>query len=163
MFSLLLVAVIVGIGATAGIDAWNAMLKRVFGVGSLDYCLLGRWLGSVPRGVLRHRSITEVTPLRLECILGWMAHYAIGTGLAMAFVMAVPGWLARPTLTPALVYGVATVAFPFFILQPALGLGVASSATRRPALARVKSLATHGIYGLGLYVWAWIVTRVVHS
>jgi hypothetical protein len=42
--------------------------------------------------------------------------------------------------------------FPLFVLQPSLGLGVASARTPRPARARLKSLATHTVFGAGLYV-----------
>jgi hypothetical protein len=41
-----------------------------------------------------------------------------------------------------------------FIMQPALGLGVASSKAARPAQARAKSVATHLVFGLGLYLGA---------
>jgi hypothetical protein len=51
-------------------------------------------------------------------------------------------------------YGIATVVFPFFILQPSLGLGIAASKTPKPMQARLKSLATHTIFGIGLYVSA---------
>ncbi len=149
------ITVLIGLGATAGIDAWNATLKRVAGVPSLDYCLLGRWIGHMPRGVVRHRKISAAAQTALECPLGWVAHYAIGVGLALVFTGLFPGWLAHPAPGPALAYGVATVVLPFFVLQPALGLGVASAATPRPLTARVKSLVTHGVYGLGLYAWAW--------
>ena len=48
-------------------------------------------------------------------------------GFALVFVVLTStDWLARPTLPPALLYGVATVVFPFFIMQPALGLGIAT-------------------------------------
>lgn len=36
----------------------------------------------------------------------------------------------------------------------AIGLGVAASRTPRPAQARLKSLATHSVFGVGLYVCA---------
>ena len=87
--------------------------------------------------------------------MGWIAHYTIGVVFALAFVaLASRDWLARPTVLPALVYGVATVVFPFFILQPSLGLGIAASRTHSPLRARLKSLATHGVFGVGLYVSA---------
>jgi hypothetical protein len=63
-------------------------------------------------------------------------------------------WLARPTVLPAVLYGIVTVAFPFFIMQPSFGLGVASSRAPNPGHARLKSLATHTVFGLGLYVSA---------
>jgi hypothetical protein len=73
---------------------------------------------------------------------------------AVVLVLASGEWVVRPTFGRALLYGIATVVFPFFILQPALGLGVAASRAPRPARARVKSLATHTVFGIGLYLCA---------
>ena len=36
-------------------------------------------------------------------------------------------------------------------MQPGMGAGIAASRTPRPAAARVQSLLTHAIFGLGLY------------
>jgi hypothetical protein len=152
----LLRAVAVGVGATLLMDLWNFILKRVFGVPSLDYCLLGRWLLHMPEGRFWHVSIAAAPRKLYECSTGWVAHYTTGVLFAVVFVVGVAstGWLARPTLLPALLYGVATVAFPLFIMQPALGLGMASARTPRPTQARFKSLGTHTVFGLGLYVCA---------
>ncbi|HKT59649.1 MAG TPA: DUF2938 domain-containing protein [Gemmatimonadales bacterium] len=151
----LLGAVAIGIGATLVMDLWNLFLKRAFGIPSLDYCLLGRWVRHLPGGTVRHANIRAAPIKAHECTVGWMTHYAIGVALAIGFVVLTSGaWLARPTLLPALLYGIGTVVFPFFILQPSLGLGVASSRTPNPAQARLKSLATHGVFGVGLYLWA---------
>jgi hypothetical protein len=57
-------------------------------------------------------------------------------------------------LLPALLYGIGTVVFPFFIMQPSFGLGIAASRTPNPTQARLKSLATHTVFGIGLYVCA---------
>jgi hypothetical protein len=150
---------LIGIGATVLMDLWNLFLKRGFGIPSLNYCLLGRWVCHIPSGVFRHPSIAASPPKPHECPVGWMAHYTIGVMLALVFVgvIAPAGWLAQPTLLPALLYGLVTVAFPLFILQPSLGLGVASSRTPHPARARLKSLGTHFVFGLGLYFSARVV------
>ena len=155
----LLGATVVGVGATFFMDLWNLFLKRALGIPSLDYCLLGRWLRHMTGGTFRHRSIAAAAPKAFECAVGRTAHYAIGVALAVAFVVVHPGdWLARPTFLPALLYGIATVVFPFLILQPALGLGVASSKAAHPARARWKSLMTHTVFGVGLYVCALAVS-----
>lgn len=147
--------VVVGIGATLFMDLWNLFLKRAFGVPSLDFCLLGRWLAHLPGGTFRHARIGAAPRVRGECAIGWLAHYSIGIAFAVAFVaLASPEWLVGPTLPPALGFGLATVVFPLFLLQPALGLGVASSRTPHPARARLKSLASHTAFGLGLYLGA---------
>ena len=155
-------AIAIGIGATLVMDLWNLFLKRVFSIPSLNYCLLGRWLRHMPGGTLRHPSISAAPQKPFECTVGRIAHYTIGVVLALVFVVLTPGdWLARPTLLPALLYGVGTVVFPFFIMQPSLGLGIASSRTPKPTQARVKSLVTHTVFGVGLYVCALGVSHVL--
>jgi hypothetical protein len=148
-------AVAIGIGATLVMDLWNLFVKRTFGIPSLDYCLLGRWLRHMPEGTLRHVSITTAHQKPFECTVGWLAHYTINIVFALVFVVLTSGdWLARPTLLPALLYGIGTIVFPFFIMQPSLGLGVAASRTPNPTQARLKSLITHSVFGAGLYVCA---------
>ena len=158
----LLAAIAVGIGATLVMDLWNLLLKRAFGIPSLDYCLLGRWIRHMPAGTFRHASIAKAAAKPLECPTGWVAHYSIGVTFALALVMATSGaWLARPTLGLALLVGIGTVVFPFFVLQPSIGLGVAGSRTPRPIHARLKSLATHTVFGFGLYLCALVVSVVM--
>jgi hypothetical protein len=150
--------VAIGIGATLCIDLWAAFLRKTFGIRSLNYCLLGRWVLHMPRGRIMHDAIAESEARPHECKVGWTGHYSIGVAFSVAFVLLVSGdWLARPTLVPALLFGVATVLVPFLTLQPAFGLGVASSRTKNPTAARLKSLTTHAIFGLGLYAWATVL------
>jgi Protein of unknown function (DUF2938) len=144
---------VIGLAATLLMDLWNLFLLRAFRIPSLNYCLLGRWVRHIPEGTLTHANIASAPTKAGECTVGWIAHYSIGMMLALGFVMlASADWLARPTLLPALLYGITTVVFPFFILQPSLGLGVASSRTPKPGQARLKSLGTHTIFGVGLYL-----------
>ena len=83
---------------------------------------------------------------------------------ALVYVVIAPrGWLARPTLLPALLYGIGTVVFPLFILQPSFGLGLAASRTPKPVQARLKSLATHVVFGVGLYACALVVSAVLRA
>jgi len=155
-------AIAVGLGATLTMDLWNLFLKRTFSIPSLNYCLLGRWVSHMPEGTLRHASITAAPQKPLECTVGWIAHYTIGVVFALAFVVLTSGdWLARPTMLPALLYGVGTVVFPFFIMQPSLGLGIAASRTPKPTQARLKSIVTHFVFGVGLYVCALGVSYVL--
>jgi Protein of unknown function (DUF2938) len=157
-------ATLIGLGATLFIDLWAFGLRRAFNILSLNYCLLGRWLLHMPGGTLVHRSISAAPPRDHECPVGWCAHYSIGAGLAIAFLpLASASWLEHPTLLPALAFGWVTTLIPLFILQPSLGLGVASSKTPKPTRARVKSLMTHTVYGLGLYAWALLLRPVLFA
>ena len=160
--SYILPAIVIGIGATLVMDLWNLFLKRTFNIPSLNYCLLGRWLHHMPGGTFRHASITAAPRKSLECTVGWIAHYTIGVVFALGFVGLTSGaWLARPTVLPALLYGIGTVVFPFFIMQPSFGLGIAASRTPKPTQARLKSLVTHSVFGVGLYVCALGVSYVL--
>jgi DUF2938 family protein len=160
--SYILGAMAIGIGATLVMDLWNLFLKHAFSIPSLDYCLLGRWLRHMPGGTFRHASINAAPPKSLECTVGRIAHYTIGAVLALVFVVLASGdWLERPTLLPALLYGVVTVVFPFFVLQPSFGLGIAASKTPHPTQARLKSLMTHTVFGAGLYGCALAVSYVL--
>jgi Protein of unknown function (DUF2938) len=155
-------AIAIGIGATLLMDLWNLFLKRAFSIPSLNYCLLGRWLRHMPEGTFRHASITAAPQKPFECAVGWIAHYTIGVAFALGFVVLASGdWLARPTLMVALLYGIGTVVFPFFIMQPSLGLGFAASRTPKPMQARLKSLVTHTVFGVGLYLCALGVSYVL--
>ena len=150
--------VAVGLGATLAIDLWSLALRRAFGIRSLDFCLLGRWVLHMPAGRFAHESITTAAGKHGECAVGWTAHYSIGIAFALVFVWLTRGrWLAHPTLLPALAFGVVTVLVPFLVLQPALGLGVASSKAPHPNLARARSVMTHAVFGLGLWATAYLV------
>jgi len=160
--SYILGAIGVGLGATLVMDLWNLFLKRTFRIPSLSYCLLGRWLRHIPDGTFRHANIAAAPQKPFECTVGSIAHYTIGVVFALVFVVFLSGdWLARPTLLPALLYGIGTVVFPFFVMQPSFGLGVAASKTPNPTRARLKSLMTHTVFGVGLYVCALGVSYVL--
>lgn len=160
----ILATVVVGLGATALMDLWNLFLKRAFGVASLDYRLLGRWILHMPEGKFRHEKIGAAAARNFEGAVGWSAHYSIGAVFALGLVVLTSGdWLERPTLLPALAYGVATVVFPYFLLQPALGFGVAASRTPKPIQARLKSLMTHAVFGVGLYLAALGVNQLIRA
>ena len=124
--------------------------------------MLGRWTGGLARGRFVHRSIAASEPVRGELPLGWGAHYAIGIAFAFLLV-AVWGvtWARNPTLAPALIVGIGTIVAPLFILQPGMGLGIAASKAPRPWIARLRSLATHTVFGFGLYLSARLLALLI--
>jgi hypothetical protein len=152
---LLLVSVILGIGGAALMDLWGVVARRILGVQGLDYALLGRWIAHMPRGRFFHERIAAAEAIRGERVLGWMAHYAIGIGFAAPLVMFWGSeWVRHPTLGPPMLIGMATIAAPWLVMQPAMGAGLAASRTPKPWTARLRNLVTHAVYGLGLYVTA---------
>jgi hypothetical protein len=151
----------IGAGATASTDLWSVVRHRGFGIAAPNWALVGRWVAHIARGRLRHESIAAAPPVKGERLLGWLAHYLVGIAFA-AVLLAIcgRGWIQDPTLVPALLVGLATVLAPFLILQPGMGAGIAASRTARPNLARLQSLVTHAVFGLGLFLSAEVVSRL---
>lgn len=146
---------VIGVGATALTDLWSILRRVVFGVPPPDFGLVGRWIGHMPSGRLRHAAIADAPALRHERALGWVAHYVIGIGFACLLpVLFGGGWIASPTVLPALVVGAATVCAPLLLLHPGMGLGLAARRTRFPWRVRLHSLVTHLVFGAGLYLTA---------
>jgi len=153
--ALLLHVAAIGIGATLLMDGWAVLRKQLLGVPSLDYALLGRWVGHMPRGRFYHPAIGQAAPVRGERMMGWLLHYLTGIVFAVTFVLlAGSGWLCHPTCAAALIFGMVTVLAPFLLMQPAFGLGIAATKTANPTKARLHSLLTHLVFGVGLYVTA---------
>lgn len=151
-------AILIGLGATLTFDLWGLFLKQAFQITPANICLVGRWLCYMPAGIFTHSTIGATPPKRGECTVGWIAHYMIGITFASVFIAFVGNtWLRQPTLIPAIVFGIVTVLAPFAIMQPAFGLGFAAAKTAKPMQARVRSLLNHTAFGVGLYLFAWLV------
>ncbi|MBS0387759.1 MAG: DUF2938 domain-containing protein [Proteobacteria bacterium] len=150
----LIPVVIIGVGATALLDLWIACLKRI-GVPTGSFALIGRWVAHFARGRFIHASIAKAEPAANELIIGWCTHYAVGIIFVSVLVaLQGSGWVRQPTFVPAFVTGVATVALPLFVMQPAMGLGFAASRTPTPLKNSARSVANHAVFGVGMYLAA---------
>ncbi|MBG9390475.1 DUF2938 family protein [Caenimonas aquaedulcis] len=150
----------IGVGATATMDLWLLLLQRL-GVPTLNFAMIGRWVGHWGRGVFRHDAIATARPVRGELALGWLVHYATGIAFAGLLVGVVGmAWTESPTVTPALCIGLFTVLAPWLVMQPAMGAGIASAKTNSPGQNRARSLANHSIFGLGLYLAALLIAWI---
>jgi hypothetical protein len=151
--------VLMGLAAAALMDVWSLVLRRRFAIPTLDYALLGRWIGHIARGRFTHERIASADPIRGERPLGWAAHYAIGVTFAIGLLGLVGSdWLRSPTVGPALAVGLVTILAPWLVMQPAMGAGFAGSRTPNPRATRLRNLGTHTVYGLGLYLAALVLT-----
>ena len=156
--------VAIGAGATAVMDLWTVVRARLLGGRLPDYALVGRWIAYMARGRFRHDAIAASPPVPNERVIGWTAHYLIGTAFA-GILLTIWGveWARQPTLGPALVVGLVSVAAPFLIMQPGMGAGIAASRTAKPGTARVQSLLTHTVFGTGLYAAAWLLAALADA
>jgi hypothetical protein len=155
----LISAIFIGIGATLTFDMWGLFLKLAFKITPSNICLVGRWLLYMPEGIFKHTNISTTPRKSGECIIGWIAHYLFGITFAAIFVLSAGfNWLKHPALIPAILFGVITVLAPFFIMQPLFGLGFGASKTSNPKQARLRSLMNHTAFGIGLYLFALLIS-----
>lgn len=153
-------AMLIGIGATAVMDAWLLLLKHL-GVPTLNFAFIGRWVGHLFRGQFAHAAIAKAAPIRGEVAWGWLTHYGVGVAFA-SVLLGIQGadWVRSPTLLPALAVGVCTVAAPLLVMQPAMGSGFAASRTPTPLKNCLRSLANHTVFGFGLYLSALAIALI---
>lgn len=153
-------AMLIGIGATAVMDAWLLLLRRL-GIPTLNFAFIGRWVGHLLRGRFSHAAIAKATPIRGELAWGWLTHYAVGVAFATVLI-GIQGaqWIYSPTLLPAMAVGISTVAAPLLVMQPAMGSGFAASRTPTPVKNCLRSLANHTVFGLGLYLCAQVIALI---
>lgn len=153
-----------GLAATAVLDLWTLLGSTLFGMRPSSMTMVGRWVGHMSEGRFLHGSIRASAPIAGEAAIGWTTHYLVGAVFGVLFLaLAGRGWLARPTLLPALAFGVASVIAPFLLMQPAMGSGIAASLTPDPLAGRMRSLSGHIVFGLGLFAAGWLVCRVRSS
>ena len=151
---------LIGIGATVVMDVWLTFLKKM-GAQTLNFAFIGRWVGHLFRGRFAHTSIGKAQPIPGELTLGWLTHYA--TGIAFAgLLVAIYGisWTRAPSLVPAVLVGMSTVAAPLFVMQPAMGSGFAASKTPMPLKNCIRSVVNHTVFGLGLYLSAFLIACI---
>ncbi|MDR2285846.1 MAG: DUF2938 domain-containing protein, partial [Sphingobacterium sp.] len=80
-------ALILGAGATVIMDIFALVIKKLWQIPSLDYALLGRWLGHITKGTFSHDSIIKAEPFWRERQIGWLAHYSIGIAFAYLLLL----------------------------------------------------------------------------
>jgi len=158
--NILLKIITIGIGATLILDLWNYLLN-LLNVKSLNYRYVGRWIGNFVNGKFYHNNIMLSAPVPNELFIGWTAHYMIGISFSFLLIIVFGHhWLEKPSFIHAIIIGFVTVVFPLFIMQPALGFGIASSNLPNPIVRILKSIVTHLVYGSGLYLSALLVNKI---
>jgi hypothetical protein len=151
--------VLIGILATLGLDAWAMIVKHLFRLPTADWALVGRWLGHMPKGIFFHDAVSEAPRITQERLIGWAAHYATGIVYGLAYLGLVRVLLSRdPSIASALVFGLATLLAPWFIMQPGMGAGVFASRAPRPNVVRLVNLSMHVVFGASLYA-AWLLIQ----
>src|SRR5262245_19149917 len=123
-------AILLGVLATALMDAFCFTRERLFKTPFPNYAPVGRWMVWLAHGTFFHKNIAQTPKVKGELLIGWLIHYMVGIAFAAALLAIFGlGWLAHPTLIPALVIGIGSLVVPFFVMQPGMASGIASSKT----------------------------------
>ncbi|MGO8842927.1 MAG: DUF2938 family protein [Methyloceanibacter sp.] len=144
--------VTVGVVATLTTDLWQRFLQTI-GLPTANWGLVGRWVAGFSRGIFVHRPITATPEVPGEVAIGWAFHYAVGVSYTALYLAIMKlGFGSGPTLVSALVFAVTLLVAPWFVMQPALGLGLMATRAPRPAAVRAVTVSVHTVFGLGLYL-----------
>ncbi|MBN9492841.1 DUF2938 family protein [bacterium] len=146
---------------SAFIDAWSLVLRHEFHVATLDYAMLGRWIGHFPRAASsKHAS----PPLhRSEAngpSVGWRTTRSAWRSRPPSSRCGGFDWAGLPNIVPPLVVGFGSVLAPWLVMHPAFGAGICGR-NDPPPLGRPAPEPGHPHrYGLGLYVPAVAISLV---
>ena len=144
--------VAVGVIATLAMDLWQQCLQAM-GIRAGSWGLVGRWVAGFPRGVFVNQQVAAAPRVRGEVAIGWAFHYAVGIAYAALYLATMRlGFGSPPTFISALLFAIALLVAPWFIMQPALGMGFMATCTPNPAAIRAVNVSVHAIFGLGLYL-----------
>ena len=150
---LIVIGVVAGVLGTLVMDLLNNLVARTGMLLKMDVGMIGRMAVGWTHGRFRYGHPGEMEQIANELFYGSVAHYAIGVGLAVPYVL---GWdlLVGGPASPswALVYGVATTAASYFFVYPSMGLGVFGRRSPEGSRAVLSPLANHFFYGVGLAV-----------
>jgi Protein of unknown function (DUF2938) len=152
---------IVGVIATLAMDLWQRLLQMTIRRPLGSWALIGRWVAGFPRGAFVHGSIATVPSVHGELAIGWAFHYAVGFAYAAAYLALLQfGLRSAPTLLSAVIFALALLVAPWFVMQPALGQGFMASHMPNPVAVRAVNVSVHLVFGLGLYLgallWYWL-------
>ena len=115
---------------------------------------VGRWFLYTLRGKCIHEDISKTPALKNEKIWCFISHYLIGIVLAGVYLfLEIREPILRDHTWMTLVFGIATVFFPWFWLLPSIGLGIMASKSSDRSLVIRTNLVNHTNFGLGLFIW----------
>lgn len=150
-----LMAVFCGIISTITMDLGSVILTQVRMTDYVQFRMIGRYANGFLRGRLLYDNPMSVEATRFEFAKGIVGHYLIGVFLASLFIFIIAQIkLNAHLLIQAIGYGVISLAIPWVLLSPALGLGLAAKKVPEPNRSKMlrANVVNHVLYGIGLYV-----------
>ncbi len=151
---LLLRILITGLAAATAADIGRTIYQALTGFPAVNWSVTGRWFLMVLQGQPYVPDMAAAPSLPHELIAGHAAYYTISVIFAGAYLLLLKALKREPSLWSGLVFGWVTMAFPFLVQMPLMGMGVLASATATPALIIGRTLVHHSSFGLGLALGA---------
>lgn len=153
MLNLITTGIITGIVGTIVMDSLNYLFSRTGTLSKIEPEMIGRMAVGWGRGHFVYRHPSGMEKVENEKAYGIAAHYFIGIGLAVPFVL-VWGLLTEESFSPLwiFVYGVFTTAASWFFVYPCMGFGAFGRLSPDGLKATLSSLANHIFYGIGLAI-----------
>ena len=155
---LLLRILITGLAAATAADIGRTIYQTLTGFPAVNWSVTGRWFLMVLQGQPYVANVGAAPALPHELIAGHAAYYTISVIFAGVYLLLLKATKREPSLWNGLLFGWVTMAFPFLVQMPLMGMGVLASATATPWLIIGRTLVHHSSFGLGLAIGA-MVTR----
>ncbi|MBT7570293.1 MAG: DUF2938 family protein [Rhodospirillaceae bacterium] len=143
---------IIAVSANIVTDLYEFALERLLGK-TRDWHLVGRWVANIFRGSVILDTNHDALAVPGELILGWVFHYIVAFLYVAMYLVGTQFILGEPpAMDTAIGFGIITVAAPWLILMPGLGLGVFAAKAAKPNFVRAASLSVHTVFGIGIYL-----------
>ena len=155
---LLLRILITGLAGATAADIGRTVYQWVTGFPAVNWSLTGRWFLMVLQGQPYVANVGAAPSLPNELMAGHAAYYTISVIFAGVYLLLLKVMKREPSLWNGLVFGWVTMAFPFLVQMPLMGMGVLANGTATPLLIIGRTLVHHSSFGLGLAIGA-MVTR----
>ena len=144
--------IIAGICACAAMDIWQRLLQVTVNIPASNWGVVGRWsYYGVTKGALINPAIDDMPALAGEVKLGWIVHYLVGIGYAIAY------WVLAENLSmlsynwqDGLIFGIASSVVPWCFFLPALGKGLFARNTPTPLKVCVLAMLSHAVFGTAM-------------
>lgn len=153
---LLLRILITGLAGATAADIGRTVYQALTGFPPVNWSVTGRWFLMVLLGQPYVPDIGAAPALPHELIAGHAAYYTISVVFAAVYLLVLKLLGRRPTLWNGLAFGWVTMAFPFLVQMPLMGMGAFASATAMPGLIIGRTLVHHSSFGLGLGLAGWL-------
>jgi len=101
-------------------------------------------------GQLIARDLELQAERQNELAFGWLVHYGVAIGYAAVYAWLMQANILQAAFGDGLIFGVLSVAVPWFFFLPCLGKGMMARLTPNPPLVCALALMVHSLFGVSI-------------